>query len=172
MHCLLLRHGIAVSPCEWKGTDLTRPLTREGIEKTNKAVDGLRTLGIQPTHMLSSPLTRTQETARIAHSRLGIATDIQLCPELVYDQPPSLLLPLLHQLPVHAYVMCVGHEPHLGQTAALMLAGTACPGLSLKKAGAVLISFTGEARPGQGCLEWWIPPAQLRLLGQECQHAG
>ena len=166
MLCLLFRHGIAISPHEWKGTELSRPLTKEGIMKTRKAADGLRVLNMQPTHILCSPLARTQETARIAKESLGIASDIQLCPELVFDQSPSLLFPILNQLSPNASVLCVGHEPHLGQTAALMISGKECPGLSLKKAGAVLVSFEGDVRPGRGYLEWWIPPAQLRMLGK------
>ncbi|MCA9469080.1 MAG: hypothetical protein KC643_27050, partial [Nitrospira sp.] len=69
----------------------------------------------------------------------------------------------------NASVLCVGHEPHLGQTAVLMISGKECPRLSLKKAGAVLVSFEGDVRPGRGYLEWWIPPAQLRMLGKGAQ---
>ena len=60
--------------------------------------------------------------------------------------------------------MCVGHEPHLGQTAALMLFGNHSPSLSFKKAGSALIAFHKTQQLGQGILEWWIPPAQLRAL--------
>ena len=167
MHCLLFRHGIAVSPHDWEGSELSRPLTKEGITKTQKCVEGLRHLNIQPTHILCSPLTRTQETAQIAKDILGCKAKIQLCPELVFDQSPLLLFPILNQLIPSASVLCVGHEPHLGQTAAFMITGKECPGLSLKKAGAVLVSFEGEIRRGHGRLEWWIPPAQLRMLGKE-----
>ncbi len=60
--------------------------------------------------------------------------------------------------------MCVGHEPHLGQTAALMLFGYHSPSLSFKKAGSALIAFYKNPIIGQGMLEWWILPAQLRAL--------
>ncbi|MGD9851551.1 MAG: histidine phosphatase family protein [Nitrospirales bacterium] len=164
MQCLLFRHGIAVSPHDWQGSELSRPLTKEGITKTQKAAEGLQHLGMRPTHILCSPLIRTQETAQIAKEILGCKAKIQLCPELVFDQSPLLLFPILNQFSSTASVLCVGHEPHLGQTAALMISGKECPGLSLKKAGAVLVSFEGEVRPGRGWLEWWIPPAQLRML--------
>ena len=166
MHCLLFRHGIAVSPHDWEGSELSRPLTKEGIIKTQKCAEGLRHVDLSPTHILCSPLTRTQETAKIAKEILGCKAKIQLCPELVFDQSPLLLFPMLNQLPPSATVMVVGHEPHLGQAAGLMISGQECPGLSLKKAGAVLVSFEGEIRPGRGRLEWWLPPAQLRLLGR------
>ncbi|MDR4496037.1 MAG: histidine phosphatase family protein [Nitrospirales bacterium] len=164
MHCLLFRHGIAVSPHDWDGSELSRPLTKEGIIKTQKAAEGLYHLRMRPTHILCSPLTRTQETAQIAKEILACKAKIQLCPELVFDQSPLLLFPILNQFGPTDSVLCVGHEPHLGQTAAFMISGKECPGLSLKKAGAVLISFAGEVKPGYGELEWWVPPAQLRML--------
>jgi phosphohistidine phosphatase len=95
---------------------------------------------------------------------LKYSGNIGITPELVYDQSPMLLFPILQTLPPEAVVMCVGHEPHLGQTAALMLFGDHSPSLSFKKAGSALIVFHTNATLGQGILEWWIPPAQLRAL--------
>jgi len=164
MHCLLLRHGIAVNPEEWDGSERERPLTKEGIAKTKQAAAGLKRIGMKPTHLLCSPLIRAQQTAAIAKEALQIKATIQLCPELVYDQSPMLLLPILQGFPPEAIVMCVGHEPHLGQTASLMVFGDYSNGLSVKKTGACLISFAGTVDVRKGQLEWWIPPAQLRAL--------
>ncbi|MDH3770006.1 MAG: histidine phosphatase family protein, partial [Nitrospirota bacterium] len=141
-----------------------RPLTKEGVTKTEQAVEGLKRIGIEPTHILCSPLTRTQQTAEITKHILKFSGNIGIIPELVYDQSPMLLFPILQTLPHEAVVMCVGHEPHLGQTAALMLFGNHSPCLSFKKAGSALIAFHKNALIGQGMLEWWIPPAQLRAL--------
>ena len=164
MNCLLLRHGIAVSSEEWNGSERERPLTKEGINKTEQVAAGLKRIGMKPTHLLCSPLIRTQQTAEIAKEALQIKATIQLCPELVYDQSPMLLFPILQSLPQDAFVMCVGHEPHLGQTAALMIFGKNSSGLSVKKAGGCLISFDGNVGVGRGNLEWWMAPAQLRAL--------
>jgi phosphohistidine phosphatase len=164
MHCLLFRHGIAEEPTNWSGDEYSRPLTQEGVTKTQHAVEGLKRIGVTPTHLLCSPLTRTQQTAEITKRWLAIQADIQITPALVYDQSPMLLFPILQTFPSEAVVMCVGHEPHLGQAAALMLFGKHSPSLSLKKAGSALITFHKNATIGQGILEWWIPPAQLRAL--------
>lgn len=164
MNCLLLRHGIAVSSEEWNGSERERPLTKEGINKTEQVAAGLKRIGMKPTHLLCSPLIRTQQTAEIAKEALQIKATIQLCPELVYDQSPMLLFPILQSLPQDAFVMCVGHEPHLGQTATLMIFGKNSSGLSVKKAGGCLISFDGNVGVGRGNLEWWMAPAQLRAL--------
>ena len=164
MHCLLFRHGIAESPNTWSGDEYSRPLTKDGRNKTEQAVEGLKTIGVEPTHILCSPLTRTQQTAGIAKNMLDVAAEIAITQELVYDQSPRLLFPILQALPSEAVVLCVGHEPHLGQMAALMLFGNHSPSLSFKNAGSALVSFHKRVMVGQGILEWWIPPAQLRFL--------
>jgi phosphohistidine phosphatase len=164
MHCLLFRHGIAESPNTWSGDEHSRPLTKEGFTKTERAIEGLKRIGVEPTHLLCSPLTRTQQTAAIAKNILAVQAEIEITPELVYDKSPMLLFPILQTLPPEAVVMCIGHEPHLGQTAALMLFGNHSPSLSFKKAGSALIAFHKNAIIGQGMLEWWLPPAQPRAL--------
>jgi phosphohistidine phosphatase len=164
MQCLLFRHGIAESPNHWSGDEYSRPLTKEGVTKTEQAVKGLKTIAVEPTHILCSPLTRTQQTAEIVKHILKFSGNIVMTPELVYDQSPMLLFPILQGFPSEAIVMCVGHEPHLGQTAALMLFGQHSPSLSFKKAGSALIAFHQKTTIGQGILEWWVPPAQLRAL--------
>jgi phosphohistidine phosphatase len=164
MYCLLFRHGIAVSSEEWNGSENERPLTKEGITKTEQAAAGLKRIGMKPTHLLCSPLSRARQTADIAKEILQVKATIQLSPELVYDQSPMLLFPFLHSLPQESLVMCVGHEPHLGQTAALMIFGKNASGLSVKKAGGCLIFFDGNVGVGRGHLEWWMAPAQLRAL--------
>ncbi|WP_447962387.1 SixA phosphatase family protein [Nitrospira sp. Ecomares 2.1] len=164
MNCLLLRHGIAVNPEEWDRSEGERPLTKEGIAKTEQVAAGLKRIGMKPTHLLCSPLIRTQQTAEITKKTLQIKATIQLCPELVYDQSPMRLFPILQGYPQDAVIMCVGHEPHLGQTAALMILGKNSSGFAVKKAGGCLISFEGKVEIGRGYLEWWMAPAQLRAL--------
>jgi phosphohistidine phosphatase len=72
MHCLLFRHGIAESPNTWSGDEHSRPLTKEGFTKTEQAIEGLKRIGVEPTHLLCSPLTRTQQTAAIAKNILAV----------------------------------------------------------------------------------------------------
>ena len=55
MDCILFRHGIAVDWRDWQKEDHSRPLTDEGIEKTQKAVKGLIRLDVTPTHLLAAP---------------------------------------------------------------------------------------------------------------------
>ncbi|WP_454062778.1 SixA phosphatase family protein [Candidatus Nitrospira salsa] len=164
MNCILLRHGIAVGRENWDRADSERPLNREGIKKTQKAIEGLSLIGSQPTHLLSSPYVRARETAEIAYKVFNLHEPIQLCEELVFHHAPTTIFPILTKFPEEATVICVGHEPHLGQLAALMISGRYIPGLSLKKAGACAIQFKEKPQIGHGRLEWWLRPAQLRQL--------
>lgn len=164
MDCILLRHGIAVACEDWNGPESERPLTKEGIQKTRKAIAGLKQLGITPTHLLSSPFTRAFETAKIVAETFHLGQNIQVCEELLFDRSPADLFPVLGKFSEPSCVICVGHEPHLGQTAAMMIFGKKAEGLSLKKAGACGITFEGKPNVGGGMLRWWLTPSQLRQI--------
>lgn len=164
MDCILFRHGIAMDREEWDGPDSQRPLTAKGAEKTRQAVAGLVRLKIKPTHLLSSPYLRAKETAKLVRDAFEVRADVQVCDELLPDSPPDKLLVLLNSLPENACVVCVGHEPHLGDAAGLILFGEPVPGLSLKKAGACALSFDAAPKAGRGALRWWLTPAHLREL--------
>ncbi|MFM8552838.1 MAG: phosphohistidine phosphatase SixA [Nitrospiraceae bacterium] len=165
MDCILFRHGIAVEPEEWKGSEAQRPLTPKGAERVRAGAAGLVELGVTPTHILSSPLLRAFDTAKIIRDTLRTRLEIRICDELAPDASPDKLVPLLAALPEDACVICVGHEPHLGETAGVLLFGQPVTGLSLKKSGACGIRFEGVPKSGQGTLRWWLAPAHLRALG-------
>ena len=166
MDCLLMRHGIAVERDEWDGSDGDRPLTERGEKRVAQAVGGLGRLGVQPTHVLSSPLTRAIVTAKIAHSSLRVRLAIQIVDALLPDAPPTQLLSILRDLPSESCVLCVGHEPQLGITASVLLSGRASDSFPLKKAGACMIELSIPVKPGRGVLRWWLTPSQLRSMGK------
>ncbi len=60
-------------------------------------------------------------------------------------------------------VALVGHEPDLGQLAAILL-GAARP-LPFKKGGMCRIDVEWSSRP-TGTLVWFLPPAALRRLAR------
>lgn len=165
MDCILFRHGIAVEWADWSGEDRDRTLTEEGREKTRMGAKGLLRLDIKPTHLLCSPFLRTQQTADILKQVLQYSGSLQFCPELFSEAPPRQLLTLLATFPKNSSIICVGHEPNLGNSAGVMLCGQPLNGLSMKKAGACLIQFRGVPEPGEGTLKWWLAPSQLRSIG-------
>src|SRR2546426_10855877 len=172
MDCLLLRHGIAVERDEWEGLDADRPLTERGAKRVAQVAAGLNWLDVQPTHVLSSPLIRAIETAKIAHSSLRVRSAVQIVDELLPDAPPDRLLSILYDLPPESCVLCVGHEPQLGMAASVMLAGKHSMAFPFKKAGACLIELSIPAKPSRGVLRWWLTPDQLRAIGKRNTGVG
>ena len=166
MDCVLLRHGIAVEREEWEGKDVDRPLTEKGKRRVREVAAGLKWLDVQPTHVLSSPLLRAIETAKIAHRSLQVGSAVHIVDELLPDAPPDRILSILHDLPPESCVLCVGHEPQLGMVASVMLVGKPSTAFPFKKAGACLIELAIPAKPGRGLLRWWLSPDQLRAIGK------
>jgi len=164
VECILFRHGIALDPQDWKEAEALRPLSPDGKKKTRKAVAGLRRLGVTPTQLWSSPLTRAIQTAELIRSTFRLREDIQIHDALLPDAPPEELMKVVASLPDNACAIFVGHEPHLGATASVMLFGRANGGLSLKKAGSCSVRFDEKPRAGRGTLNWWLMPSQLRNL--------
>jgi phosphohistidine phosphatase len=166
MDCVLIRHGIAVEQEEWKGTDADRPLTERGAKRVAQVASGLQWLGVKPTAILSSPLLRAADTAKIVHTVLNVRSSVRSIDELLPAASPELLITVLQRLPPDCCVLCVGHEPHLSRTAGMLLTGKPTTAFAFKKAGACLLEVTVPVKPGKALLRWWMGPAQLRALGK------
>jgi phosphohistidine phosphatase len=165
MNCILFRHGIAVERDEWKGADGDRPLTEKGKQRVREVAAGLSRLDVQPTLVWSSPLIRALETAKIVQRLLHVRAAVEVVEALLPDASPDSLLSTLHDLPPESCVLCVGHEPHLGLAAAVLLTGKPSQAFPFKKAGACLIELSVPVKPGRGVLRWWLPPSLSRDRG-------
>jgi phosphohistidine phosphatase len=80
------------------------------------------------------------------------------------------MVSLLQDLPPESCVICVGHEPHLGMAASVLLTGRASASFPLRKAGACLIEMPIPTKTGRGILRWWMTPSQLRTIGKESKR--
>jgi len=167
MNCVLFRHGIAVEREEWDGPDTDRPLTERGTKRVTQVAGGLKWLEVQPTYIFSSPLVRALETADILQASLTIPSAVKRVEELLPDANPERLLALFRDLPPEACVLCVGHEPHLGYAASVMLTGKPSTAFPFKKAGACLIEVSTPPKIARGVLRWWMEPGQLRALAKK-----
>ena len=166
MHCILVRHGIAIEPGEWEGVEENRPLTEKGKTRVRQVARGLTRLDIKPTHLLTSPFVRAYDTARLLRMALCPSVKLETREELAVGAKPEQLIALLRTIPCDAVVMCVGHEPFLGEVASLWLCGKILPSFPFKKAGVACVALPEDVRSGQGQLQWWLQPMQLRVLGK------
>lgn len=145
MLLLLWRHGPAGDKTRWAESgqdDAQRPLTDEGRVKTRRAAKGLRELVGSLDLVASSPLIRARETARFAAERFPKARR-SVRADLVPTADPRRAARWLAGLDASA-VCVVGHEPHLSQLAAHLLAEGSAPLFELKKGGAALLDLKAK----------------------------
>lgn len=168
MQIYLLRHAIASprSP-ERRSDDRNRPLTAEGRKKMRSAAQGMRSLGPTFDLVLSSPLVRCQQTARIVVAQFRRRPTFRCLASLAPGSPLPELIRQLSQLPPSSTVLLVGHEPGLSSLASLLIAGPGTqPPFVFKKGGLCRIEFPGTPQPGTGRLVYLLTPRILRRLGR------
>lgn len=166
MHIILLRHGPAgdQDPARWP-SDVDRPLTPNGIERTRLAARGLERLVSEVAFILTSPYQRAKETAAIVSEAFGTTT-VETLDALASGASPRGILAAVEKFHSDRTMILVGHEPDLGMLAGALIGSARA--LPLKKAGACSIVFEGAARAGSGHLQWHVPPRVLRkLAGKE-----
>ena len=162
MEIYILRHGIAVE----RGTpgykkDSDRPLTKEGIDKMHQIAECILAMDLKFDLILSSPLARAEQTARIVADELDeevtftnhLSPDgnaLELVREINDEKPQRVLL--------------VGHEPDLSRLISLLLSGNTDASIELKKGG--LCKMTADRLVFGQCatLNWLLTPKQLRAL--------
>jgi phosphohistidine phosphatase len=163
MRLILLRHGPAGRrDAERWPDDGLRPLTSRGIKRSRDAARGLARVEPGIGLIVSSPLARALQTARV----FARALDVTVVEELDALRPGGSREAILEFLAAHTgdrSVMLVGHEPDLGELAGALLFGPPSP-LAMKKAGACAIAFEAEPRIGAGSLHWFLPAKMLARL--------
>src|SRR5215475_9433444 len=95
MDLLIVRHAIAYDRdrARWHD-DAERPLSPAGIRRARKAAAGLKELTPRPGRLLSSPLVRARETAKILTQVAGWP-EAEEVPELSPGEPVLAVLSLL-----------------------------------------------------------------------------
>lgn len=160
----LMRHGIADEPSRGVA-DADRALTDEGVRKTTRVAEGLRALDVRPDAIISSPLRRAEETARIACRVLTPDGSVELTPLLAGGVLPAEILRGLKPPRTARHVMLVGHQPGLGELASLLLTGDAdLAPLPFKKAAVAAIEIASLPPRSTGLLHWFLTPGQLRAI--------
>ena len=144
MKIYLLRHATA---SERAGTDAERELTNEGEQEAQIAGAALLALGIRPGHVLSSPLVRAQQTARIVAKGLGFTDGLEILDELLNDVRTDELLKALKPYGSANELLLVGHMPSLADHLAECIGARNSGGLGLGK-GAVACIEMKELRTG------------------------
>jgi len=168
MKLYLIRHGAAVDVGQHGvKTDAARMLSREGIEKTSAVARALNPiLGGDLKRIVSSPLARAKETAEIMAATLSPGVEVELAEELASGADVREAVAWLSRQP-HVPTMLVGHMPDLSDLASRLISGADAARIDFKKSAIACIVFEHGIRPGEGCLEWLLPPGVIRRLAAQ-----
>ncbi|MGH8296431.1 MAG: phosphohistidine phosphatase SixA [Steroidobacteraceae bacterium] len=166
MELLVLRHAIAFprDASRWPD-DSQRPLTAEGVRRARRAAAGLKRLGKAPGVVMTSPLVRARDTAKIFAQAARWPEAVE-CDALVPDgEAEEVLAALRGRSGKTGCAAVVGHQPHLGRLIALCLRGGLQPeAMELKKSAVACLQFDGPPHAGRAVLEWLLAPRILRQL--------
>ena len=159
----ILRHGIAAPRGVKPYPNDDRPLTEEGIEKISKAARGILRVVEDIDVILTSPLVRAADTARIVAEALNVESKLQVCRELAPGSSLKNLLIYLAKFKKLRSIMVVGHEPDLTYFASALL-GKKTPIIEFKKGSLCCIELTTIPSRRDGVLLWHLTSKQLRLM--------
>ena len=166
MEFYLLRHGTAVEPGT-KGyeEDANRPLIAKGRKQIRHVVGALKEMDVSFDAIFTSPLLRARETAELLAAGMKLSRHVQRVDELMPGMPPEKLIRRIAGLKkAPKRVLCVGHEPDLGELAAWLITGTVSGQFPLKKSGLVRLDIS-KLTPGRcAVLAWFLTPQQLKML--------
>ena len=161
MEIYVLRHGIAEEATRGM-KDADRALTPEGAEKLETVLRRARTVGVEPSIILTSPLRRARETAEIAAKTLRGKSTLVESRALEPDSSPEAVWDDIRVHKAEPAVMIVGHEPLFSAVYSYLL-GEPSVAIDVKKGSIGRIDvdrFTGQPH---GLLKWLMPP---KLAGE------
>jgi phosphohistidine phosphatase len=158
----LIRHGIAEERGEAWPDDTKRPLTGDGIARLRKEARGLVRLGVAFDVVLTSPLTRTRQTADAIAASFDPRPPIVAVESLAPGGTYQAMLGDLEKQARRTRIALVGHEPGIGELAA-RIAGSRHP-FEFKKGAACRIDLETLPPAGPGTLVWFLTPKILRSL--------
>jgi phosphohistidine phosphatase len=160
----LVRHAIAAERGPKYPDDRKRPLTAEGIRRFKDGVRGLNALAIEIDVILTSPLTRAEETAALLAAGLKKRAPVETVDALAPGGKfQAIVEAVTKQAKRHRRIALVGHEPDLGETAGRWLGARG--DVEFRKGAVCAIDVDGATPAGPGTLRWLLPPRALRRLG-------
>lgn len=144
MDLYLLRHGDAGDHLLSPAMDNARQLTTEGNEKTRAVVRALKAMKYaSPEAVVSSPLTRAQETARIAIANFAPEAHFEISSVITPGGEMETTMAFIQKMSErYKSLMLVGHDPHLSCFASVLLSGQMRPVIEMKKSSLALFTIT------------------------------
>lgn len=154
MPLYLIRHAHAVSEAESR----QRPLSDRGRVQVRSLAAFFRANNLfGPAHLWHSPLARARETAELL--LIGLASEAALVETtgLLPEDDPQEMAARLNTITTAINIALVGHQPHLGALATLLVRGKPGPELLDFKKGSILsLERTGDSHKKTGQPLWYV----------------
>ena len=156
-----MRHGLAASGT---GTsDRERPLTSGGVSEMERAAAGLACAGILFDRIVSSPLVRAVQTARLVARAQPASIQPEMIEELAGGAVPSQLFRALAPVAIDARLLLVGHEPDISGLAQMLIGLPAERSIPFAPGTIARIDVSALPPSSPGSLVWLLT---ARLAGE------
>ena len=151
MTLYLLRHAEAEVMA---ASDSARRLTEKGEAQAERTGKFCRKHGIVPDMILTSPVTRALQTAKLVAKSLDAAELVEV-PWAACGMDPFQAVEEMQAYKKFSSVMLVGHQPDLGALAALLIGCDNVGALHVRKSLLCAIDVSRGFR--HGVLEFFVP---------------
>ena len=152
----ILRHAEAEPEAS---TDAERALTSKGRDQAKAVGRFCGEHEIFPAIILTSPLVRAQQTAKLVWKELGEKPKLETAEFLSAGMNPEAAFSNLSKFSTPGTLMLVGHEPDLSEFIAASIGGSS-ESIRLRKAGLAKLTLP-EAKSGVGTLDFLLTPKLL-----------
>ena len=141
--------------------DKERRLTQSGKRDMRKGAEGLAELVDEMPLILTSPLTRTVQTAELLQAAFPKA-ELRRHTLLAPGSDPGTLLKSVANRPGPGAL--VGHEPDLSQWIGYMCTGASRSVVRMKKGSVCRLDMPNQPMAGEACVAWLFTLKQLIKL--------
>lgn len=161
MKIYLIRHASALDALV-DSDDTLREITDEGVKDAKKTAEVLQRIAGKPDAVISSPLTRAVQTARVIAKKTGFKHEIMLFDGLKPEATPDAVVEFIVANEDFDKVFIIGHQPLLGK----ILARITGFGKSFDIAKCGVYCVNAQCSNGilQGVIEGYITPSLVRKL--------
>lgn len=131
------------------------PISDEGREVQKRMAELLKTEGVHPSIVLSSPLLRAQQTAQVISDIFHVPFENETA--LGDDFDPQILLALTPEPEENQTLFLVGHAPSLGNFINALV-GEVVLSNGLSKSSAAIVEIEGDIAFGNGIFIKYLQP--------------
>ena len=172
MDLFILRHGCAGNRLSDPMKDTKRQLTISGKKEVVEIAKSLKKLGVNFNVIISSPLARAFQTAKIIAKEYKLIEQIEQSEELKPNGSKDFLYNKLSKSNIDSVILIVGHEPYLSSMINDIISkndtdrnyNTNHNNIILKKAGLSRIKITSTVPKLKGELRWLLTPRILKKI--------